>query len=64
VRVELAKVVLIRVNGGNNCVEVAAVPGGVALRDSKVPDRSLVAEPGAYRAFIAGVHSGGLADVG
>jgi hypothetical protein len=45
-------------NGGA-CVEVASLPGAVALRDSKNPDGpALVVEPGAFAAFIAGIRAG------
>lgn len=39
--------------GGNNCVEVAVVPGGVVLRDSKAPGPVVSAGPGAFRALIS-----------
>jgi hypothetical protein len=45
----------------NGCVEVAAVPAGVAVRDTK--DRSLAAHvyPGpAWRALLAAVRAGEL----
>jgi Domain of unknown function (DUF397) len=40
-------------NGGN-CIEVAAIPGGVALRDSKDPDGPrLTISPDRFREFVA-----------
>lgn len=50
-----------RSNGERCCVEVAAVPGHVGVRDSK--DRSgpaLVFSPSAWRAFVWDVHRGGF----
>ncbi|MGR4850786.1 DUF397 domain-containing protein [Streptomyces sp. LARHCF252] len=44
---------------GNECVEIANLRNGVALRDSKVPDGStLTVSTGAFAAFIAGVAKG------
>jgi hypothetical protein len=41
------------------CVEVAALPGAVATRDSKDPHGpALLFAPGEWRAFIGGVTSG------
>ncbi len=46
-------------SGSSDCVEVAVVPGGMAVRDSKDPGgavlRFTVAE---WRAFVAGVRDG------
>ncbi|HEX6357886.1 DUF397 domain-containing protein [Actinophytocola sp.] len=40
--------------GGNECVEVAFVHGGTALRDSKNPDGgSLVLPAASWRAFLS-----------
>jgi hypothetical protein len=44
--------------GGNNCVEVAAVVDGVAVRDSKMPEQTFVVGSVAFSALIAGVRSG------
>ncbi|WP_433657524.1 DUF397 domain-containing protein [Nocardia sp. CA-128927] len=46
--------------GGNDCVEVAHLDGGmVGLRDSKNPTGPvLVITPGAWEAFTAGVNDG------
>lgn len=44
---------------GNGCVEVAPLPGGVAVRDTK--DRALaphVYSAAGWRAFVAGVRAG------
>ncbi|MEH0841591.1 DUF397 domain-containing protein [Micromonospora sp. CPCC 205711] len=42
--------------GNGNCVEVATVPGGVAVRDSKDrPGPVLVYHPAAWTSFVAGV---------
>ena len=51
-----------RHSGNNgNCVEVAGLPGAVAVRDSKDPDGSaLVVGPRAWRAFAAKVKTGRL----
>ncbi|MFC9129235.1 DUF397 domain-containing protein [Streptomyces sp. NPDC057099] len=41
---------------GNECVEIADLGTGVALRDSKLPGGStLTVSTGAFAAFIAGV---------
>lgn len=46
-------------NGGNNCVEVATLTYGVAVRDSKHPDMPpLVFNPAAWAEFLAGVKGG------
>jgi hypothetical protein len=43
-----------------SCVEVAAIDGRIAIRDSKQPDGApyLTFAPESWRAFIAGVRSG------
>ena len=42
-----------------NCVELAAVPAGIAVRDSKDPDGSiLVFTPAELRAFVDGAKAG------
>jgi hypothetical protein len=42
-------------NGGN-CIEVAAISGGVALRDSKDPDGPRVTvNPDTFREFVASI---------
>jgi hypothetical protein len=47
-------------NGGN-CVEVASLPGVVAVRDSKNPDGPRLAVTGnAWSAFVAGIRHGEL----
>ncbi|MEU6392018.1 DUF397 domain-containing protein [Streptomyces sp. NPDC046939] len=41
---------------GNNCVEVAALSAHVAVRDSKAPDRGVLAVSGAvFGAFVEGL---------
>jgi hypothetical protein len=46
-------------NGGNNCVEVAFVPTGVAVRDSKDPSGpALTFTHGEWNAFAGGVKDG------
>lgn len=47
---------------GTNCVQVAGnLPGAVAVRDSKRPDRGAhVVRPAAWRAFVAAVRTGRL----
>ncbi|MFE9424974.1 DUF397 domain-containing protein [Kitasatospora sp. NPDC006697] len=49
-------------DGNGECVEVAiAVPGAVPVRDSKDPHGpALVFAPGAWNAFLAKVHAGGV----
>jgi hypothetical protein len=43
-------------SGQGECVEVAALPGAVAARDSKEPDGPvLLFAPDEWRAFISGV---------
>ncbi|MCE7083025.1 DUF397 domain-containing protein [Streptomyces sp. ST2-7A] len=44
--------------GGNNCVEVAATVGGVAVRESEVPGRVVVAEPAAFAALLDAIRAG------
>ncbi|ROQ32880.1 uncharacterized protein DUF397 [Streptomyces sp. PanSC19] len=40
-------------DSGGNCIEVAATPHAVHLRDSKVPDGpTFVVEPAAWAAFL------------
>ena len=42
-------------NGGNNCVEVAILKAGVAVRDSKNPDGpALMFTSSEWEAFIGG----------
>jgi uncharacterized protein DUF397 len=44
---------------GDNCVEVAALPGGVAVRDSQDPDGPVLRfNAGEWRAFLTYVRSG------
>jgi hypothetical protein len=46
-------------NNGGNCVEVAALPGAVAVRDSKDPDGGmLVLSSQEWRAFLAAARAG------
>ena len=46
---------------GGNCVEVADLPNGRAVRDSKHPDgRILVFTGDAWRAFVQGIEAGEL----
>lgn len=48
-------------NGGNNCVEVAFLPGGVAVRDSKDPaGPALRFTDAEWQAFTGGVRDGEL----
>ena len=45
--------------GGANCVEFAAAPDAVGLRDSKDPVGAVLAFPiDGWRDFVAGVHNG------
>jgi hypothetical protein len=47
--------------GGNNCVEVAAIPGAVAIRDSKNPAGPVhIVSPEAFRDLIARIKRGDL----
>ncbi len=44
---------------GNSCVEVAVLPHGIAVRDSKDPGGPVLDfTPAEWRAFIAGVRDG------
>jgi hypothetical protein len=46
---------------GSNCVEVAVIPGAVAIRDSKDPDGPAhVVTPEAFRDLIARIKRGDL----
>ena len=48
-------------NGGNNCIEVAAVPGVTAFRDSKDLRRGFVpVADEAFAAFVASVKAAKL----
>jgi hypothetical protein len=45
--------------GDGDCVEVAELPGWIALRDSKNPAGAVLAFPrGSWRAFLSGIRSG------
>lgn len=47
--------------GGQGCVEVAAVPGSVAIRDSKDPDGPVhIVSPESFRDLIAHIKRGDL----
>ena len=47
--------------GGNNCVEVAAVTGAVAIRDSKDPDGPAhIVSPAAFGALLDRIKHGEL----
>jgi hypothetical protein len=44
---------------GDNCVEVATLPGGIAVRDSKDPNGPILHfSADAWRAFLDGVKAG------
>jgi Domain of unknown function (DUF397) len=45
---------------GGNCVEVANLPGAVAVRDSKNPGPALVLPPAVFEAMTAAIRSGQL----
>ncbi|MEV0844950.1 DUF397 domain-containing protein [Streptomyces sp. NPDC049954] len=48
-------------NAANNCVEVAALPGGIALRDSKDTSRTPLRYTTAqWTAFCTGIATGTL----
>ena len=48
-------------SGNGQCVEVAVVPGVVAMRDSKDPSGpALVFSPGEFAAFVRAIADGGL----
>lgn len=49
-----------RSSGSGNCVEVADLPGVVAVRDTKDRGPVLTFEAPAWGAFLAGVKSGHL----
>ena len=45
--------------GGNNCVEIAVIPGSVAIRDSKDPNGPVyVVSPGAFRDLVSRIKQG------
>ena len=45
--------------GGNNCVEIAALPGAVAIRDSKDPHGPVrLLRPAAFRDLITRIKRG------
>ncbi|WP_078965616.1 DUF397 domain-containing protein [Streptomyces sp. IGB124] len=43
--------------GGNNCVEIAELPDGIAIRDSVYPGRVLAIGRAALSAFIGHVRA-------
>jgi hypothetical protein len=45
---------------GGNCVEVADLPNGRAVRDSKHPGPILVFTREGWRAFVKGIEAGDL----
>jgi uncharacterized protein DUF397 len=45
---------------GGNCVEVARLPGVVAVRDSKNLGPALVLPPAAFEAMMAAIRAGQL----
>ena len=46
---------------GGNCVEVAGLPNGPAVRDSRRPEGPILVFTGdAWRAFIQGIEAGEL----
>lgn len=48
----------------DNCVEAAAIPGGVAVRDSKDPAGPvLYFTPGEFEAFVGGAKDGDFDDL-
>ncbi|GHK04553.1 hypothetical protein SY2F82_63500 [Streptomyces sp. Y2F8-2] len=47
-------------DGGNNCVEVAVIPHGIAIRDSKRPSPILTFNPKAFTALVRSVAAGPL----
>lgn len=50
-----------RSGGGENCVEVAAVPGGMAVRDSKNRlGPAFVFDPASWSAFVRAIRTGNL----
>jgi hypothetical protein len=50
-------------NGGSGCVEVAALPDGIAVRDTKDRSRpSHLHSAPAWRDFLAGVRAGEFGD--
>ena len=47
--------------GGSNCVEVARLPGHIAIRDSKNPQGpALIVTPAAFRKLIGGITRGAV----
>jgi hypothetical protein len=45
--------------GGSNCVEVARLPGRIAIRDSKNPQgAALIIAPAAFRELLGGITRG------
>ncbi|MFI2641411.1 DUF397 domain-containing protein [Streptomyces sp. NPDC018610] len=50
---------------GNTCVEIAALPSRIAIRDSKDPARAVLSVPAAsFAAFVEGVKCGGEVGAG
>ncbi|MFE0690234.1 DUF397 domain-containing protein [Streptomyces xiamenensis] len=43
---------------GNNCVEIAVVGSGIALRESDEPGRVIQADPVAFRALTGWIKAG------
>lgn len=48
-------------DSGNNCVEVAVAPEGIALRESEDPEQVLAMDRAAFGALVASVKAGRLA---
>jgi hypothetical protein len=45
--------------GGSNCVEVAHLPGRIAIRDSKIPDGAvLIITATAFRELVGSIRRG------
>lgn len=53
-----------RSGANGNCVEVAELPGGIAVRDSKDPNGpALLFTPGEWNDFLTGVVDGDFDDL-
>lgn len=47
--------------GDTGCVEIASTPGGVLMRDSKIPDSPVLAfDTATWAQFVADVKAGGF----
>ncbi|MEU1816128.1 DUF397 domain-containing protein [Streptomyces roseifaciens] len=47
-----------RSNNGTDCIEIAHIEGGVAIRNSNIPDQVIYAFTSEYEAYTGGIQDG------